>query len=360
MKNFTKEQMDQWMKQARELIDKMADGVCERDLMADLYVKNLEEKSLRQGYVMADAMLESVQDFADLYAGAQDNLDGCIEQFQDTVEEHMTLAERCNYWRDFCLVLDAVMASAEEESIVEPQILCGDYLEEITEEEATAELAQTLRQKSKEMLRDSGFAVAGIAKLEERLEEMENAEETVNFLLGIGAKEVEYRGVLTMLAYVKIKNGEFEEIPVDMTVEQVAAMVCAGAEQIRILEAVAEGSLAEDVAVLLLQILGIVVLMKLALVVGTVGIPLVAGLFGAVLVIPACIMMVAGILHLFAKAEELWSADSQVIVKTVFAGLRQVKKGAEYVAEHVKKYWKELTQMKKGTRERVRVNIVKA
>lgn len=340
MKNFTNEQMNQIMKQATEIMERMSEGVTAREIMAELYVNSLEDKTLRQGYVMADAILESVQDFADLYADAQDNLEGCIDQFQDSVEEKLTLAERCNYWRDFCLAMDAVRAAMDEEEILEPQLFDEEKMEAISEEEATPELAGTLREKAKELLKHSGFVVSGIEELEKTLEDVATAEDAVNFLLSIGAKEVDYRGILTMLAYTKIKNGEFEEIPIDMTIEQVAAMVCANAEQIRILEAVEEGSLAEDIAVFLLEVLGIVVLIKLAIAASVIGVSLITGLFGAVLVFPACMMFVAGMLHFFAKAERIWSEDSKIIVKKVIVVLRSVKAGAEHVATYAKEYLK--------------------
>lgn len=58
MIKMTEEQKEKVMLNGREIMDSLSEGKSARDVMAELYVNNLDNKTLNQGYVMADAIFE--------------------------------------------------------------------------------------------------------------------------------------------------------------------------------------------------------------------------------------------------------------------------------------------------------------
>ena len=324
MRAFTKEQNDSLKAQVTEIMDNISEGKSVRDVMAQIYVDNLDEKTLQQGGIIADAILQSVKEFDADYQEAQEDLDRFIRKFQKKADEGKTCAERCNYWLKLSAAVSAAAAAMGDEGADREQILSEIEGLSVSEEEATPEREKALREMAAEAIRNSGVMLGGLVEQAEALENMADAEEAAGMLIDLGNQEIEYRAIATMLAYTKIKNGEFENMPADMTTAQVAAIVCAEAEQARIMEAVGKGSLAVDIASAMLTVLGIVVLARFAIEIAVMGMAVAATIFESVLIIPACLMVVIGVFHLFGASANAWTEESKTIVRNIVKGIKAV------------------------------------
>lgn len=340
MTNFTNEQTKDLMAQAKTIMDSIAEGESVRNIMADLYVKNLDDKTIQQGQVMADAILEAVKNFDAGYKEAQEDLDGYIKKFQKKVDEGKTCVERCNYWMRLAAAIAAANEAMDKDGADRQAILQEIENLSVSEEEANEALEKELREKARDVLKDSGILLTGLMAQGKDLQQMANADETAGLLIDLGNDEIEYRAIIAMLAYTKVKTGELENIPVDMTAAQVANLVCAQVEHTRILEGVGNGTIPMAVAEVLLNVLGIAVLAVLALAVTSVAIPLATGAFwilgGALLAIPAMLVTVALILRGFDSAMDAWLEDSKKIIKKVSAAIKWVVKGITAVVEYIK------------------------
>ena len=51
MTNMTKEQRENVMIQGRKMMDNLSEGKSARDVMAQIYVDNLDDKTMNQGYL---------------------------------------------------------------------------------------------------------------------------------------------------------------------------------------------------------------------------------------------------------------------------------------------------------------------
>ena len=98
MRTFTKEQSQALLNQAEEMMKHMEEGQSVRDVMARIYVENLDEKTMSQGQMMADAIIQGIKDFDSDYQEAQGDLDRFIRKFQDKADDGKSREERCNYW----------------------------------------------------------------------------------------------------------------------------------------------------------------------------------------------------------------------------------------------------------------------
>lgn len=340
MATFTHEQNQELMTQAKRVMSGISEGQTTRDILADLYVQNLEDKTIQQGQVMADVILDAVKGFDADYQEAKEDLDGYIKKFQAKVDEGKSCVERCNYWLQLAAVVTAA-SEAMSQGPADRQALLQEIENlSVSEEEANEALEKELREKAREVLKNSGILLTGLMTQENALQQMENANEAAGLLIDLGNEEIEYRAIIAMLAYTQVKTGKMENIPVDMTASQIATLVCTQVEQERILEAVGNGSIAIDVAVALLQILGTVVLTIAAISViptAVVG----AGAFfwlvgGALLGIPAMLVSIALIAKAFDYATNAWEEESVKIVKAISVPVKWVLRGIRVLVEYVK------------------------
>lgn len=336
MTTFTKEQNDILKAQAAEILKNISEEQTTQEIIARIYVESLNDKTMKQGEIMADSILKSVKDFDADYHEAQENLDRYLKKFQDKIDEGKTCVERCNYWLKLGAAVSSAAVAMGEDGADRETILREIEALEISESEATLEREKELRDQAMEAIKNSGVMLGALTEQAAALEEMATADEAAGMLIDLGNKEIEYRAIVAMLAYTKIKNGEFDNVPIEMTSAQIAALVCAEIEQARIMEAVGKGDLAVDVASGLLSVLGVVVLGTVLCGVAQIGIVLITGMFGAILAIPACLMLIAGLVRAMTKASDQWDKDSNKIVKGVFVVIRTVVRGLKMVVSYVK------------------------
>ena len=79
MLELRKEQKELLMEQTRLMLDRAGEGMSTRDIMAHIYVEGLDGKTLEQGRMMADAIIESVTAFDSQYAQACSNMSDWLE-----------------------------------------------------------------------------------------------------------------------------------------------------------------------------------------------------------------------------------------------------------------------------------------
>lgn len=336
MITFTKEQNDILKAQADEILKNISEGQSTRDIIAQIYVESLEDKTIKQGQIMADAILKNVREFDADYKEAQENLDRFIRKFQDKMDAGKTCAERCNYWLKLGAAISSATIVMVDENVDREEILREIETMEISESEATPEREKELREQAAEAIKNSGVMLGALVNQTKALEEMENADEVAGMLIDLGNKEVEYRAIVAMLAYTKVKNGEFDDVPVEMTAAQITTLVCAEIEQVKIMEAVGKGELAVDIASALLSVLGAVVLTYVSCVISLTGITFITATFGSVLTIPAALMLVAGLTRFMSRAMEMWDEDNRKIVKCVAVAVKAVIKGFKMVVSYVR------------------------
>ena len=101
------------------------------------------------------------------------------------------------------------------------------------------------------------------------------------------------------------------------------------------MNAVGDGKMAEDIAAILLGILGSVLLLLIALPVFAFTTQAILELFIPILAIPLGIMAVVGLYHLFNAAVDRWIEDSKSIAGVVVSVVRTVVKGIKAVVEFI-------------------------
>jgi len=336
-----KEHFEQMKKKTEEILKQKTEGVSAREIMAQIYVNNLEDKSMKQGLMMADKALEAIADFNQTYAKAVENKEGTLNKLIDQMVEGKTVVERCNTLSALYVGVSAASAKIAGESAEDCNTIMKQADEKkITEDQATPELEAELKSCVLKALEESSVLSRGLIRQADYLDAMMEENGVTQMVLQIGQDETEYEGILTMLAYVESKNENIEELPPDITVEEMAYIVAATMEEKQIVKRYTAGEIAMEVAVALLDILGIVLLAKLALKLILLGVALATSLCGMIMAVPAAILVTLSIVGVVGEAIRVWNIGAKGIVHVAVAvikiGAKVASAGFRKIGEFVK------------------------
>lgn len=337
MLELRKEQKELLMEQTRLMLDRAEEGMSTRDIMAHIYVEGLDGKTLGQGRMMADAIMESVATFDSQYAQAQGNMNDWLEDSLKELVKDMTASEKCACWMKIAAAVTAADEALENGGTIDQKKIL-DEIEDvvITDEQATAELEQELFEKAKAAIENSNVMLAALAAQEETMDQIESSDAAAGLLLDLGSREVNFRAVASMIAYTNVKNGTFENIPVDMKLEQITTLVCTEIEQLRIVSAVEEGKMSLETAKLLLSILGAMAILCLLPTAIGINIAVVSSLTSGLASIPVGI---AGTLLIFQgmkDAFEWWNKQADRMVESNAVEIQQASRGTKKLLSYLR------------------------
>ncbi|MBR1531423.1 MAG: hypothetical protein IJ643_05130 [Eubacterium sp.] len=329
MTKFTNEQIKELQERARDIAQETANGSETIDIMTKLYVESFDGKTEEQGKLIAESIIEAVQNFEVDYKEAKIDIDHFIRKFQHKVDKDKTCYERCNYWKQFAAAVTAATIAANDENANAKDIAAKLEQINVSEEEANEALEEKLRELAFEAIKDSNIMVRTLAENINTFESIDNADETANLLIDLGNENVDYRAIVAMLAYINNVKGEYPEVPIDISAAQLATIVCVETEQIEIVEALERGDITMTAAEGALYVLGIVAIFQMAVLSSVIAVSIAFTMFSSILAIPAAAALVAGIIHITGEGIRKWELDSKTIVSTVVKGVRGVFRGTK-------------------------------
>ena len=323
MKTVNKEHYTEMKKRADAILNQKAEGMAAREIMAHIYVDGLQDKTMEQGLVMADRALEAIVDFHRTYAEAVKQKDKAFEKLLEGILEGKSLTERCNILS--ALYAGARAANARMEG--EDREVCDEILfeadeEPVTEDEATEELAQELKEKVLEAFQNTSILSRGMLRQADQVEELIAGQGISQMVVQIGEEEAEYEGILAMIAYVESKTADIKELPPDISIEETACIVAATIAQEQIIRRYTAGEIAMNAAVALLDILGFVLLLKLAAKLFVLGVSMATSLCGMIIAIPAVVFVGLAIMGVFGEAVKAWNGGARAAVNLTVSAVK--------------------------------------
>ena len=318
MTNLTKEQLAVLEAQAKKILKRIENGEKTVDIMSGLYVDALEGKTAEQGAAVAETMIKTIEAFDINYEEACVDIDHFIRKFQHEIDRDKSCLEKCIYWKKFAHAINAISAQTAENGAVDMEKIMSEVQAiTLTEEEATALLESELEQAAFEAIKDSDVFLGTLATNVELLEGAQDADEAVSLLVELKAEGVDYRAIVSMLAYINALKGEYPEVPVDVSPAEVATAVCVQTEQVKVIDAVSRGDVTLAVANALLGIIGIVGLCTLTATAVTISGVVIMAVFPSIFIaIPALLMVCYGIVRAFGSIGEAWLEDTPKIALT--------------------------------------------
>lgn len=270
---MTKEILEQIRSHSAKALAELHNGKPAVEVVEQMYMDRLPNKDEEISRMMAEKMHGLVAEFYQNWAAAQEDYAVWCERFLNDHIKDLPRAEACGKLNKMYCAIALIGAVRSAETEAEADAIRAQMEQQsqrvFSEAEATEEQLAQLRAKISEALLDSGIAAEQLKELGAILE---NADAQLPLALNFGVRNVEYMTVLAMQAYLDIKDGLYESVPVDTTMEHVACSVCSTACALEVAAKVERGEVSETVGCRLMQILGAVaagfLLVKLGYVVG--------------------------------------------------------------------------------------------
>lgn len=270
---MTKEVLDQIRSHSEKALSELQSGKSAVEVAQQMYMERLPNKDEEISRMMAQKMNELVKAFYQNWAAAQEDYDVWCESFLNDQIKDMTRSEACAKLNRMYCALTLIGAVRGAKSEMEAQEIREEMekraQQEFTEADATEEKYAQLRAKVREALMDSGIAADQLKELGAILE---TADAQLPLALNFGSRNTDVMTVLAMQAYLDTKDGLYEAVPVDTTMEHVVCSVCSTACALDIAAKVESGAISESAGCILMRILGAVaggfLLVKLGYMVG--------------------------------------------------------------------------------------------
>ena len=133
-------------KEAEKIFQAKTEGETTLDILAKIYADSLPDKTLAQGRIMGEGILQEIQKFDADYKVAQTNQDVFINTSLAKMNAGKTCAERCTFWLRIAEIISSV-ASINKESDKD-KILEDIQKISVSEDEANSEYEQALMVKA--------------------------------------------------------------------------------------------------------------------------------------------------------------------------------------------------------------------
>lgn len=335
MKKMNEKQIMQIREQAMQYMNLRSEGKTVEETMAQLYMDAFGGENKEAALELAGKAMQGVKSFAKNYQAATSNLDKYLINFQNKMDEGKNNVEKCQFWMSFITTLLAEQMEGAGED--REKVLAEISAVEINEETATDNLVEHLREVARETIKNNKLMIADLESQAKALEEMSEGNAAAELLMSLNGDENELRALTTMLAYIHIKQGKIKGMPADVSIEQVATMVCASHERIKILADMQLGKIAETTATILLGILGALFIGEVSFL-GCVGAYI--ALESIITSIPALALMVLvfpGYIEALYEIILKWCDISEMIVQKTVVLVRKVIEGARKLAAYAKR-----------------------
>lgn len=329
---FTKDQMNKWMEQAKDILASLGTGSCE-ERMAQLYVEAFPGKTINQGRLMAQQIIETVDRYAADLEKAKQDTDLYLEGVLDELAKGKNGLERCNLWYGLNETILTAAACQADQSIDIEQAAKGLNDAHYSEEEVSDALEENLRAQLIETIKNSSVGIT--APFAEAISQAADGQ-TGDMLVDVENHTTDFRAAVAMIAYTEIKNGRVENVPVETTAAQTAAAVCTAIEQLRIMNDVAENNLAMDIAEMLLKLVSAVGLTVAFVPLLAVGITVCQVLFAWYLALPMMMLYTAVVVECFGEALDGALKVDHAIAKGIVVAGKTIWKGACIAANYIK------------------------
>lgn len=279
---FDNKAMQRLYEDAKDAMEAVKQGKSAAQAASELYVRGLPDKDQQLGDVMAERVEEIVSQYEKLAKDALADPDGWIDAQLDRLGENGTRTERCRLLLQMLEGVTAVNASLTGEDVRTMR----EQGMELDERRVNEETERELREALKEALAASTLGAVQLEALGEALESLppEQLEEGV---IEFGRDAHGRKVLLAMTAYVNAKNGVLEDVPAEATVEEITTAVCLADDTARVCAGAQNGTVKEEEAPRIVQLLGEV---ALGLLVGI-------GMYYAVTHLGASLLAGHGLLH---------------------------------------------------------------
>jgi hypothetical protein len=293
------------------------------DLMAEIYIKGLPDKTPEQATIITQSIIEIVANHKAEFDKAMENNTEWIEAKLNSLTENKSVDEKCASYLKVLKGIATLNSLSLNDFLTESDIDIEAFLSEIDGEMMinpdmiTPEFEQELREKAFEAVQHCGFLYGYVEDIADSVKNLQEDLDITEMIVGIGKDLSNYKSLMAMIAYISAKNGAID-VPPNVGLEEITIGVCTAVEAQKYYHLYKAGKILEDVLHFVLNILGAVCMFSLTAILGALSVITISALINPVIGILAgtFITFVIGT-FLISSIDKLADFTTDVIVTLV-------------------------------------------
>ncbi len=327
---LTEKTMNAVKKESENAINQLAEGKTAIEIAGEIYCKALPDKDAETGKVMAKRIDSVICDYENNVKSALDDSDAWVKSQIDKQIEGKELEERCKTLFSMLVGVSSLNdVLAGNKSIEEIQQEYSFDVNNISEE-----YENSLKEQLIAAVQASAYGEFQLKELEKALNSG-NGDVSIGDIINYGKHEHDVKVIMAMIAYVNAKNGSIEDLPADISLDEIAIAVASSYDVAATAEQVEEGKISTEKGAKIIKVISTVASFMIATVLTA------AALFSVGFLIELFLPSIIGIPLVIIAAIAFWglfngTAKKCIEVITKF-GAKVVKDGYALIKKGVKK-----------------------
>lgn len=334
---LTEKTMNIVKQESQNAINQLAEGKNAIEIAGGIYCEALPNKDVETGKVMAKRIDSVILDYENNVRSAFEDSDAWVKSQIDKLIEGKELEERCK-------TLFSMLVGVSSLN----DILTGDKsIEEIQQEysfdvnNVSEEYENILKEHLIAAVKVSAYGEFQLKELEKALNSG-NGDVSIGDIINYGKHEHDVKVIMAMIAYVNAKNGSMEELPADISLDEIAVAVASSYDVAATAEQVGKGKISAEEGVKIIKIISTVASFMIATVLTAAALFSVGFLIGIFLpsIIGIPLIIIAGFTF-WELFNETAKKCNEVIIKfgakVVEDGYALIKKGAKKLIDFISK-----------------------
>lgn len=326
-------------KESETVINQMAEGKTAIEIASEIYCKALPDKNSDTGKIMAKRIDRIVCEYeCNVKSALEDSASWVKTQVEKQIEGK-ELEERCKILFSMLVGVSSLNdVLAGEKSSEEIQHEYAFNVEHVSEE-----YEESLKERLIAAVQASTYGSYQLKGIEKALENG-NADISIGDIINFGKREHDIKVIMAMIAYVNAKNGTIENLPTDISMDEVTIAVVSSCDIAATAAQVDDGEISTEKGAKILNAISTIASFMIAAVLtlaalGTVGI-LIDLFIPRIIGIPLIIVAGVSLWGLFnVTAKKCVDVVTKFGAKVIKNGCSIIKSGAKklskFIAEHI-------------------------
>lgn len=317
---LTEKTMNVVKKESEVAIKQMAEGRAAIEIAGEIYCKALPDKDAETGKVMAKRIDSIICDYENHVKSALENSEAWVKEQIEKQIEGKEIEERCKTLFSMLVGVsslnDVLTGKKSIEEIQQEYLFDANNISE--------EYEDSLKEQLIAAVQSSAYGEFQLKELEKALESGKT-DVSISDIIDYGKHEHDVKVIMAMIAYVNAKNGAIDDLPADISMDEIAIAVASSYDVITTAEQVEEGKMSVDKGAKIIAAIGAVASFMIS------AILTVAALWSAGILINIFLPKIIGIPLIIIAGFAFWGLFNETatkcieVIKTV--GVKVVKDG---------------------------------
>lgn len=238
---LTEKTLNSVKKESETAINQMAEGKTAIEIAGEIYCKALPDKDAETGKIMAKRIDSIIFDYESNVKSAIEDSESWVKAQVEKQIEGKEIEERCKTLFSMLVGVSALNDMlAGKKSIEEIQ---QEYAFDVNN--VSEEYENSLKEQLIAAVQASAYGEFQLKELEKALENGKT-DVSISEIIDFGKHEHDVKVIMAMIAYVNAKNGAIEDIPADISMDEIAIAVASSYDVAATAEQVEEGKISTD------------------------------------------------------------------------------------------------------------------